>query len=100
MQEDSILASQTVEEALYFAARLQLECSEKQIKENVDELLKTLRLDHVRHVYIGNKMLKGISGGEKRRVAVAMELITRPAVLFLDEPTSGLDSYSSMILIE
>ena len=60
---------------------------------------KELGLDSIVRSPIGNDMQRGISGGEKRRVSIAVELLTRPPVLFLDEPTSGLDSTASINVV-
>lgn len=58
----------------------------------IEEVIEACHLDHCRHTLVGSPLRKGISGGERKRLCVAMELLTRPALLFLDEPTSGLDS--------
>ena len=65
----------------------------------VDEMIKTLRLEKCADTMIGNELIKGISGGEKKRVSIGVELITQPSILFLDEPTSGLDSYAAYSVI-
>ena len=64
-----------------------------------DETLKTVGIEYCRDVIVGDTRNKGISGGERKRLCVAMELITRPKLLFLDEPTSGLDSTTALSLI-
>ncbi|RWS20441.1 protein white-like protein, partial [Leptotrombidium deliense] len=64
---------------------------QRQITDRINELVKELELQKCLNVYIGGLRRKGISGGEKKRVAVASEIIGCPPVLFLDEPTSGLD---------
>ena len=101
MQQDALLGSQTVWETLMFAAKLKLpsNLTDNAIKRNVEQVLKQLDLWHVKDVPIGDALVKGISGGQKKRVSAAIELLTRPPVMFLDEPTSGLDSFSSMKLI-
>jgi ABC-type multidrug transport system ATPase subunit len=97
MQEDTLLATATPREALYFSARLRLpaETTDQDIKETVDSLLEELGLTGCADVMIGGPLIKGISGGQKKRTSVGIELITNPSLLFLDEPTSGLDSYSA-----
>ena len=67
--------------------------------KKVNRIIKDLKLERARDTIIGGQLLKGISGGEKKRVNIGFELISEPQVLFLDEPTSGLDSYTSYIII-
>ena len=61
----------------------------------IDDLLISFGLRDQSHTIIGTPIRKGISGGQKRRVSVASQLITEPKIMFLDEPTSGLDSAAS-----
>ena len=84
-----------------FTARLKCHgVSERRLKKRVDKLLKKLGLYDCRNVVVGDRLLKGISGGQKKRVSAGVELICSPSILFLDEPTSGLDSFSSLALIK
>eukprot|EP00392_Amoebophrya_sp_AT5.2_P018158 g18627.t1 len=69
------------------------------VAERVYEVMRRLGLYHVKDTIIGNSQLRGVSGGERKRVAVACELLSGPPILFLDEPTSGLDSLASTELI-
>mmetsp|Transcript_21950 Transcript_21950/g.24304 ORF Transcript_21950/g.24304 Transcript_21950/m.24304 type:complete len:631 (+) Transcript_21950:56-1948(+) len=96
-QEDSLHASSTPRQALCFSARLRLPRSTAyhEIDTIVDMYLKELGLVSCADTMIGSTLRKGISGGEKRRVSIGIELITQPSILFLDEPTSGLDSYAA-----
>lgn len=87
----------TVEENLMYAARARLPASmtEEERREFVDETIMMLGLDELRDSIIGDENRRGISGGQRKRVNVGIELVADPSVLFLDEPTSGLDSSSS-----
>ena len=72
----------------------------KQTRERrVEEVMADLGLTHVKNVIIGTPIKKGISGGERKRLCVGMQLLNRPQLLFLDEPTSGLDSVTALDLI-
>ncbi|CAZ80321.1 unnamed protein product [Tuber melanosporum] len=88
-QEDALIGSLTVQETIEFAARLS---GAERHAGRVSELIRAFGLAKQAHTKIGTPVAKGISGGQKRRVSIASQLITRPKILFLDEPTSGLDS--------
>ncbi|KAI0006898.1 P-loop containing nucleoside triphosphate hydrolase protein [Xylariaceae sp. FL0662B] len=97
-QEDSLIGSLTVRETLDFAAQLSTNSSVLSTKERltrINGLLESFGLRGQANTLIGTPIRKGISGGQKRRVGVASQLITSPKILFLDEPTSGLDSVAS-----
>lgn len=101
MQDDLLFEHLTVEETMNYAAgmRLPKEMSPDEKKKRVDSALSQLGLDGCRDTVVGGATVKGISGGERKRLCVGMELITHPKILFLDEPTSGLDSSTSLSLI-
>ncbi|KAF9195022.1 hypothetical protein BGZ51_005986 [Haplosporangium sp. Z 767] len=101
-QEDTLPPTQTVYEAVLFSAMLRLPEAMpfRRIHERVVEVIEMLGLTHCSDRRIGNIASRGISGGEKRRVSIALELITRPPILILDEPTSGLDSYSAHMVVQ
>ncbi|XP_061439041.1 broad substrate specificity ATP-binding cassette transporter ABCG2-like isoform X3 [Rhineura floridana] len=84
----------TVRENFQFSAALRLPktVSEQEKKERVDQILKELGLTKVADSKVGTQFIRGISGGERKRTNIGMELITDPAILFLDEPTTGLDA--------
>ena len=102
LQDDLMLSTSTVREHLMFAAQMRLPSvmNDQQKIERVEEVMRLLRISHIADSLIGDQVTKGISGGEKRRVNIAAELVTDPTILFLDEPTSGLDSSSAYKLIE
>ena len=66
----------------------------------MDELINDFGLQKCQNTYVGGKFVKGISGGEKKRVCIAVEVVTKPDLLILDEPTSGLDSYMANNVIK
>ncbi|OAX77397.1 hypothetical protein ACJ72_08305, partial [Emergomyces africanus] len=96
-QEDVLVGALTVEETLYFGAQLSLPSSipKNERLERISTLLHAFGIQNQAKTLIGTPIRKGISGGQKRRVSVASQLITCPKILFLDEPTSGLDSTAS-----
>jgi ABC-type multidrug transport system ATPase subunit len=96
-QEDALIGSLTVQETISFAARLALPftVSKKERIERVDDLLDAFGIQDQANTLVGTPIRKGISGGQKRRLSVASQLIADPRILFLDEPTSGLDSAAS-----
>ena len=101
MQDDLLNGHLTVQETLAYSAELRLpkEWTTQQRQQRVDEVIDAMGIGHCRHVCIGNGERKGISGGQRRRVCVALQLLTQPQLLFLDEPTSGLDSVTAYELI-
>lgn len=99
--DDHLLAKLTVRETLAYAAELRLQHMSKQgRREKVESLVAELGLKHCENTLVGNEFVKGISGGEKRRVSLGVQLLTDPPVLLLDEPTSGLDSFTSTMILE
>lgn len=100
-QDDIIHRDLTVGEALYYTARLRLpsDSTDEDIEIRVRSVLEQLGLSEVRNVLIGSADKKGISGGQRKRVNLAMELLTDPLVLFLDEPTSGLSSEDALMVM-
>jgi ABC-type transporter Mla maintaining outer membrane lipid asymmetry ATPase subunit MlaF len=87
----------TVREAITMSALLRLPKAMPldQKRQRVDDILTLLYLEKVQHTVVGDSLTRGISGGERKRTAIAMEMVTNPSILFLDEPTSGLDPVSA-----
>ncbi|KAJ8606829.1 hypothetical protein CTAYLR_009173 [Chrysophaeum taylorii] len=96
-QDDIMHRRLTVLQNVTFSAELRLPASMPAATktDKVRATLATLKLDHVRHSIIGDERKRGVSGGQRKRVNVALEIVADPSVLFLDEPTSGLDSVSA-----
>src|SRR6202011_4208078 len=87
-QDDIVHRELTAERALYYAARLRLpgDFTREQIQWRVDEVLEDVEMTERRHLLVSK-----LSGGQRKRVSIALELLANPGVFFLDEPTSGLD---------
>nr|GMC50779.1 ABC transporter G family member 10 [Ipomoea batatas] len=98
-QEDALFPLLTVEETLMYSALLRLPGGKKEAKSRVGVLIRELGLESVADSRIGEGSNHGISGGERRRVSIGVELVHDPAVILLDEPTSGLDSSSALHVI-
>ena len=101
-QDDIIHRDLTVGQALYFTAKLRLppDTSDTDIRARIAKVLKQLGLESTENVLIGSPEKKGISGGQRKRVNLAQELLTDPSVLFLDEPTSGLSSEDALMVMK
>ncbi|TPX37995.1 hypothetical protein SmJEL517_g00239 [Synchytrium microbalum] len=101
-QDDVILSTMTVREAITMSALLRLpsDWTLERKHAKVDETIQLLGLEKAANTIIGDTETKGVSGGERKRTAMAMEMITEPQVLFLDEPTSGLDTFTAYAVIK
>ncbi len=99
-QDDLLMEELTVRQNLYFNARLCLDnYNEAQINEVVNQVLTDLDLYGIRDLKVGKPLNKVISGGQRKRVNIGLELIREPSVLFVDEPTSGLSSVDSEMVM-
>merc|ERR1712161_8788 len=74
--------------------------SKEEKLQRVDDVLEVLEIDHVRDTIIGDARVRGISGGQLKRVNIAMEMVSNPKLICLDEPTSGLDSVTSLVVLK
>ncbi|KAJ1271483.1 hypothetical protein BS78_06G130700 [Paspalum vaginatum] len=96
-QENVLMATLTVREAIYYSAQIQLQdtmpVGEKLAR--ADDTIQEMGLTGALDTRIGGRQTKGISGGQRKRLSICLEILTRPRLLFLDEPTSGLDSAAS-----
>lgn len=100
-QEDTLLPLLTVKETLMFSAKFRLkEMNAKEREARVESLMQDLGLVHVADSFVGDEENRGISGGERKRVSIGVDMIHDPSILLLDEPTSGLDSTSALQVIE
>ncbi|KAK4834470.1 hypothetical protein QYF36_023341 [Acer negundo] len=102
MQDDLLFPMLTVEETLMFSAefRLPRSVSKQKKQDRVRTLIDQLGLQSVAKNVIGDEGHRGVSGGERRRVSIGVDIIHDPILLFLDEPTSGLDSSSSFAVVK
>jgi ABC-type multidrug transport system ATPase subunit/ABC-type multidrug transport system permease subunit len=100
-QDDLIIEELTVFQNLYYNARMCFgDLSNDEITDKVNQELKTLDIYDIRNLPAGNPLNKFISGGQRKRLNIALETIRKPAVLFMDEPTSGLSSSDSEKIID
>jgi len=100
-QEDSLMGVFTVRETLWFAARFYYgyNIEHKKVEEKIEGIIDSVGLRSAADTIVGNIFMKGLSGGQQRRLSMAIELIASPAILLLDEPTSGLDSASAYAIM-
>lgn len=101
MQDDLVQATLTVYETLMYTSALRMSgtATKHERHQRVEECMNVMGIGYCRNVIVGDTRNKGISGGERKRLCVAMELLTKPALLFLDECTSGLDSTTALSLM-
>lgn len=102
VQDDVVMGTLTVRENLAFSANLRLstdEYSNEERKEKVEHVVEQLGLQACANSLVGNEFLRGVSGGERKRVNIGMEMILDPPVLFLDEPTTGLDANTANSIV-
>lgn len=101
-QENVLLGTLTVRETITYSAHLRLPTtmSKEEVAAVVETTIEEMGLQECADRAIGNWHLRGISGGEKKRLSIALEILTQPRLLFLDEPTSGLDSASAFFVIQ
>uniref|UniRef100_A0AAR2K1M3 ABC transporter domain-containing protein n=1 Tax=Pygocentrus nattereri TaxID=42514 RepID=A0AAR2K1M3_PYGNA len=102
VQNDVLMGTLTVRENLTFSANLQLSPADHSFSDKamkVESVIQELGLKDCADTKIGTMFLRGVSGGEKKRCSIGMELITSPSLLFLDEPTTGLDSNTAHMII-
>ena len=101
-QDDILHADLTVWQALWYAARLRLprDMADEEIERRIRQVLAQLGLEGTEHTRVGDQRKRGVSGGQRKRVNLAMELLTDPPILVLDEPTSGLSSVDTISVIE
>ncbi|CAK9871016.1 unnamed protein product [Sphagnum jensenii] len=100
-QDDVLFPHLTVKETLFYAALLRLprSYSQEQKERRVEAIIAELGLEKCQHTMIGNTFLRGVSGGERKRVSIGHEMLVDPSLLLLDEPTSGLDSTTASRII-
>jgi ABC-type multidrug transport system ATPase subunit len=101
-QDDIVYAELTVRENLIFSGRFRLPkgTTDEEIAELADETLANLGLARVADSQVGDIRRRGVSGGEKKRVSIGLELMALPSILFCDEPTSGLDASSALLVMK
>lgn len=102
MQSDVLFEQMTVQDTLAFAAQCKMPrgCGQERRKLRIQQVLEETNLSECADVLVGSPWVTGISGGQRKRLSVAVEILVRPKILFLDECTSGLDNYSAVQLVK
>lgn len=99
-QDDLLFEELTVYQNLYFNARLSFsDFSKTRLDQAINKVLEDLDIDEIRDLEVGSPLNKFISGGQRKRLNIALELLREPSVLFVDEPTSGLSSMDSEVVM-
>ncbi|GJD12541.1 ABC transporter G family member 7 [Galdieria sulphuraria] len=101
MQDENLFAELTVEEQINIAASLRLprDLSKESRESRVEAIISELGLVEAKKTLVGSETKKGISGGERKRVSIGIELVRDPSLIFLDEPTSGLDAFNAQSVV-
>lgn len=101
-QEDVLMGTLSVRETITYSAHLRLPptLTKEEVQDTIEGTILEMGLEDCADRLIGNWHLRGISGGEKKRLSIALEILVRPRLLFLDEPTSGLDSASAFFVVQ
>nr|CAB3497031.1 unnamed protein product [Digitaria exilis] len=101
-QDDVLFTHLTVKETLTYAALLRLPrtMTRQQKKERAMDIIYELGLERCQDTMIGGSFVRGVSGGERKRVCIGNEILINPSLLFLDEPTSGLDSTTALRIVQ
>lgn len=99
MQDDILEPVMTPAEILLFTAKLKLRLSQEDSERKVYQMLQDLNLIKCKDTKVGSALIRGVSGGERKRTSIGVELISDPRIVFLDEPTTGLDSYNAYEVI-
>lgn len=101
-QEDIMHRELSVKENILHSARIRApsKWSSAEVEDHASSIIEALKLKHVSHTLIGDGIIRGVSGGQRKRVNIGIEVASTPLCLFLDEPTSGLDSTSSLEVMD
>uniref|UniRef100_A0A0B6ZBZ1 ABC transporter domain-containing protein n=1 Tax=Arion vulgaris TaxID=1028688 RepID=A0A0B6ZBZ1_9EUPU len=101
VQDDTLMGTLTIRENIQFSAALRLPMSVKAAERNqrVVDVISELGMEKCADTKVGNEFIRGVSGGERKRCNIGMELVISPPVLFLDEPTTGLDADTAFTVL-
>ena len=100
MQQDILCPVMTCKEALAFSAKLRRKDGFTKRVAVINAVIESLKLENCGDTRIGDRAIRGLSGGETKRTSVGVELVAEPSLVFLDEPTSGLDSFTALKTME